>query len=119
MPIPTFKFKNLTRTDLLQYDGENFVNVPVYTIKTRVEWAFNDINSAILKITNDNYLVSIPGHKHIIDDVEGLREALNNTGSNVDIDLSNYVTILPFNNHINNNTTNINSYINLKIPLYY
>lgn len=34
---PKFKFKDLTRTDLLQYDGEKFVNVPVYTIRTRVE----------------------------------------------------------------------------------
>lgn len=30
MPIPKFKFNNLTRTDLLQFDGVNFVNVPVY-----------------------------------------------------------------------------------------
>ena len=36
MTNPKFKFKNLTRTDLLQYNGENFVNVPVYTIRNEI-----------------------------------------------------------------------------------
>lgn len=36
MTNPKFKFKNLTRTDLLQYHGENFVNVPVYTIRNEI-----------------------------------------------------------------------------------
>ena len=38
MPIPTFKFNNLTRTDVLQFDGVNFVNVPVYAVGKNVMW---------------------------------------------------------------------------------
>lgn len=105
---PKFKFTNLTRTDLLQYDGINFTNVPIYTIRKLVEWTSEGITSSSLKIGEITKNISLVGHKHITSDIEGLQTTLNNIKDEIELnlnstlDLSNYVTVSSFYDHINN-----------------
>lgn len=94
-----FEFKNLTRTDLLQYDGEKFINVPVYSIRDKVRWEKEEIEQANLRINNNVKTVALVGHKHQISDIENLQNILNTIeGSN----WSSLVDISTFNNHVNN-----------------
>ena len=106
MPIPIFKFKNLTRTDLLQFDGVNFVNIPVYAVGKNVIWGPEGVgyNSLIIGDTTKN--ISLVGHKHTTDDILGLQELINdlgvNSNSGTNIDLSNYLLTSTFIAHLNN-----------------
>ena len=47
-----YNWKNLTRTDLIQYDGEKFINVPTYSVRDKVRWEKEEVEQANLRINN-------------------------------------------------------------------
>lgn len=104
MPIPTFKFKNLTRTDLLQFDGVNFVNVPVYAVGKNVMWGPEGVGYNSLIVGDVTKNIPLVNHKHTTNDILGLRELINDLGVNsgTSIDLSKYLLISTFIDHLNN-----------------
>ena len=106
MPIPTFKFNNLTRTDLLQFDGVNFVNVPVYAVGKNVMWGPEGVGYNSLIVGDVTKNISLVNHKHTTDDILGLRELINdlgvNSNSGTSIDLSKYLLVSTFIDHLNN-----------------
>lgn len=104
MPIPTFKFNKLTRTDLLQFDGVDFVNVPVYAVGKNVMWGPEEVGYNNLTVGDVAKNISLVGHKHTTDDILGLKELINDLGvnSSTNIDLSEYLLKSTFIDHLNN-----------------